>query len=414
MDRSFASNESYFKGDNMDEKIDGVGQFFSLSMAMVYDIVSQGGQANEVIVAAVLQRGAGKFSKTFWAENAVIKNVGMNSGETRKAFEWLLARNFITNVSTIAAGKKTTDEQTDSAEVSENAPNMEKSKKTNTQWSVLGSKGAVIYLPNSLVDRGVKQYGPLGKLFNQYRIKPSVGITVREARLDLIMLLLHLYNAHDIGRYGGVSPLAWHHKWIPVQEGTGAGNSSSVTQLVGSDAEIYEIERGEQHLSEEFEATALSHIKNDGDRRERGRHAMTVLNELDFFYEVLNIWTGNPLDEDEAQLAYPLYIFEKRARDKDEPYLAKKINALAFDVYSDLAGETLFSRDGKLEASRNDNFRYLGYRLLKCFPLSVKRMRYRAHCRDNGIGFAAQSKAVEDWSEEIDQLLQAFAECDLE
>ncbi len=418
-----------------------VGNFFSMPVEMANEIVLQGGHAEEVITALVLCRGAGRHSSTAWTENSVITNVHIPSGKAKKAIHWLAERKFIGIINPQAnsdmqqfgqtlqeqtlqeetlqeeisqkeisqketSQKETSQKETSQKETSQKENDPKKVSSSKKKWKVHTSQYAsTTYFPNVLIDRADdKSYGPIGKLYNEFEIKPVFGIKAREAQLDLIMLLLHLHAEQDISAYGGVAPQAWHCTWLPVSEGMGRACSDAINPVPNSDAVIYEIERGEEHLSAEFITKALFYVAEEGEREKRFKFALKNLKKLNFLYELLTVWIGNPLEDATAEIAYPLYVFERQARNNDEPTLLGKVNDLADKLYADRDGEPGFERDGSLKNVRPGNFRYFGYWDTGCVALSVKRMRFRAHCRDTGIGMAMQAKAVEDWTALIEEI----------
>lgn len=388
----------------------GSGKFFSMPVEMANEIVLHGGHAEEVITALVLCRGAGRHSSTAWTENSVIKHVRMSFGRAKKAIHWLAEKKFIETSSPQSGSDTQQSSQSLLEEAAEKENGPIKTSRSSKRWKVHTSQYlSTTYFPNDLIDKAAdKAYGPIGKLYNELEIRPMLGIKVREAQLDLIMLLLHLHAEQDIEAYGGVAPQIWHCTWLPVSDGMGRAGSNAINQIPKSNAVIYEIERGLEHFSTDFVTKTLFYVTEKTEREERFRFALKNLKKLNFFYEVLNVWTGNPLDDDSAELAYPLHLFERQAKGGDEPYLLSKINNLADKFYADRDGEPSFEQDGSLKNIRPGNFRYFGYQGIGCVALSVKRMRFRAHNRDTGIGIARQAKAVEDWTVLIEEIQGPF------
>lgn len=386
------------------------GKFFSMPVEMANEIVLHGGHAEEVITALVLCRGAGRHSSTAWTENAVIKHIHMPSGKAKKAIHWLAEKKFIETISPQSRSDMPKFSQSLQEETSEKENDPIKPSRSSKRWKVHTSQYAsMTYFPNALIDKAAdKAYGPIGKLYNEFEIRPVLGIKAREAQLDLIMLLLHLHAEQDIDAYGGVAPQVWHCTWLPVSDGMGRAGSNAINQIPNSSAVIYEIERGLELFSTDFVKKALFYVTEKADREERFKFALKNLKKLNFFYEVLNVWTGNLLEDESAELAYPLHIFERQAKGSDEPCLLSKINNLADKLYADRDGEPGFEKDGSLKNIRLGNFRYFGYQGIEYVALSVKRMRFRAHSRDTGIGMATQAKAVEDWTVLIEEIQGPF------
>lgn len=392
----------------MSEPKKNKGQFFPLSIKMIDKIVEQGGNVEAVISAIVLCRGAGMHATTAWTENAIHLNGGVPLIRAKNACKWLGDRQFIT----VTPSEQEINNDSPSTEA-ENTQDIEAKIKPSAKkkrWKILENSNAQTYLPNRLVDKAGDLWGPLGKLYREIEVDYEEGSKIDDARLDAVMVLLHFYKEHNVDTYGGVNPQMWHCLWSPVLDGMGPGGSNSRNPILGSSASIYEIERDRNNYCPSFVESTLFYIKDVEERHKRFKCAVDNLKREDFFYEVLNVWSANPLADENATVEYPLYLFERRARTSGEPFLATSINVLAQKVYDHTMSDRLFDQEGESSLKGTDRFRYVGFDKYNFFPMSVIRLRYRANSQDTGAGMASQIDSVAKWTTRINKLQNDYSE----
>jgi hypothetical protein len=342
----------------------------------------------------VLCRGAGMFDSTAWGANSIRKNVGMPLIRAEMACEWLEKEKFISNNADI--------NKVDN--ISLNAPSLEnkaaQDRKHNfkKRWNISKDKDKLIYLPNTLIDGTPKSStAPIQNLYNDIIVNYAEGQDINDARLDALMLLIHLYSEHSLEAYGGVNPNVWHRLWNPndsMMEGV------SKKDIDGSSASLYEIQRGDFVVGDKFISSTLFYAA-EAQRKQRLLWAFNNLEKGGLFYEVLGVWNSDPISNSSANVCYPLYLFDARVRSSGEPFLAWEINGLANDIYTNIGLDGMYDVDGQSTIKGSGNFRYVGYKKNKFTALSNLRLRYRANSDDTGLGILKQRKMVEFWTKEI-------------
>lgn len=366
------------------------GQFFPISMLSIRRLLHEGGGANELGTYIVLARGAGARSSTAWTENAVTKYLGITGSRAEKACQWLVEHGFLRPAST-----KNNEALAETADGSLDDEAAKKLRRSRHKWQVLQEGSQVVRLPNSLVN-GIgteRNIRPLQVLFQEIEVDHEHGIDAHVARLDALMLLMELYAKQDLEQYGGIDPGVWHKKWIFVD----SDNSGNIAETPLC---LFEAEEGEEFLSTHFARTAFCYVEGDAERLVRFRHAFANLKKLGFFYEVLQVWSDDPLENADAEVLYPLYLFDRYARENGEPALYREIARIAVMKYQeDGSADEVFDKDGRFLLNDSELFRYVAYeRNYAATPLSVLRLRYRAWDRDTGIGLAEQQRLVDDWT----------------
>lgn len=380
----------------MEAKNAGKGQFFSVSFYMLLIIAESGGGADELNTYLTLARGAGKYQSSGWTENAVADRLRISYSKVTKAFAWLEERQFI---------NMNRDSQTAPNTSSVDAVATKTNSRFKHKWRIAKSEGPRLYLPNSLID-GIgkgKDMPPLARLYGDVATDIAVGITAGMARLDAVMLLLTLYRNHDLELFGGVDPAIWHQKWAHADP----FSRDAEYAIRGTNLVIKEIKRGNSNYGNEL--LALPHFRSASQevRQARLSLAMRNIRSAGLVYDVLTVWTANPVDDLGAEVMYPLYIFDGRARNsKQEPTLYRKINAIAMKAFKEAYGrKAVFDDDGALVLNEGDFFRYIEPCGANAKALSVLHLRYRPNDRDTGHGMLEQKRRVEDWGRVLSECL---------
>jgi hypothetical protein len=215
-----------------------------------------------------------------------------------------------------------------------------------------------------------------------------------QARLDAVMLLVHLYRRHLLEECGGVDPRSGlYQEWRLAETPTELefGCREPVMAVDGSNAALYEVEGKSTTMWTEFAETALAYITDGPERHQRFWCAFRNLDRLGLVYEVLTVWNRNPLTSRNAELQYTLYVLDRHARNTD-PYLQREIHTMAMELgeidYGDLVQDTYDRSAPALPDS--GRFRFIANKKAGAYPLGVFRLRYRPKTRDTGLGFEAE------------------------
>lgn len=162
-----------------------------------------------------------------------------------------------------------------------------------------------IYLSHALIEglgKSAKHdQRPLQRLHENLSIHK--GITVKQARLDALQLLLEAYFKLSILDFFGISPHFIHEPW-GASDGESSYTQFGAHILTNIDAESGPVTHYSQMPPERF------------------WHGIDNLRKLGFLYRVLTVWDANPLTD---QLAEPLYLLYRFKRSDTQP-LAHLIN----------------------------------------------------------------------------------------
>jgi hypothetical protein len=348
---------------NRSEKKEG---FFTVRISIVDELVKRGAAAEELATYLVLARGAGKGKETIWGANSCSKYTGMTYYRAKQAIEWLEQQGIIT-------------------------------KKSQKEWALnIDDDEDGVALSNALIE-GIgagRNNPPLARLEN---IKHS-SHGMAEAKLDTLMVLIHLYRHHLLADCGGVNPRAGiYREWQPAE------NSYGTTQidLIGSNAAIYEIQGNNKIVSTKFIAESLFYIDDEAERHERFWDAFNNLKELRWLYEVTQVWSSDPHQDSRAEPLYTLYVHDLSSRDTD-PYLSKAIHGAALKTYSMDAYEE-FNPHSQDESNiiKTGRFRYVANKKKGGFPIGIYRLKFRAWTADNGVGMQREQQNVKRWSDSL-------------
>ena len=362
------------------------GCFFSVDLEIIKKNVISGGMAEEIFAYIILARHINARAKSPCSTagaNAVANKAGITYRKAEKALAWL---------STIRDIPCEIESFISTPIENPGLPDKSKDKRLIVRWLLYKrSSPTLLYLANSLVD-GIgagKEVPPLMRIMNQTGI--ASGISVHKARLDSIMLLLTMYLYHEIADCGGVDPrVGLFREW---------NNAKPMEEIYydGLPILLQEIQDGKPTVYIKFANKSLFYVADDEERMKRFWHAFDSLKKLGFVYEVLHIWDENPHENTRAEPLYPLYIFDRHARD-NEPFLAYEIHKLLIND-GIIDGAYIDDFFNLIRENRNNNekqFRYImpsegGY------PLSVYRLRFRPKTRDNFLGIEQEERRSKNW-----------------
>jgi len=383
------------------------GEFFAVCVGTIRDIVRQGGTAEQISCFIVLARhtqgrGNWQYRASTAGAKALADKAGVSNRRAKKELTWLN--------NNAAPGKEAFIQTRDEALTIAEHPIPEylgkgQNKQTKIRWmlsELSEDDNLKAYLSHTLID-GVglgKDNPPLSRIIEKTPFPKGLG-NIKTARLDSIMVLLQMYQHHDLRDSGGVDPREglyreWKHAELP--ESLDIAEECDMLPFA-----LQEIKRGDNFVFNTFAKEALFYVEDEEERHRRFWFAFDNLHKLGFFYEVVEIWDCNPLKRDDAELLYPLYIFDSYGR-KNDPFVAKDIHSALIDC-SALEGMAVREFFDGIDANRyapkeHQQCRYVvtntgGY------PLSVFRLRFRPATRDTGRGKEAEELRAESWKEII-------------
>lgn len=366
--------------------------FFIVNLIQIDRMVSLGAASEDVLAYMVLARGVnrrGDMRVSTHGAQSIFKRTGMSYTKAEAALEWLHGNNFIhkpANETVLGKGVN---------------------KARTVKWVLTAHIDELdVALANTLIEgvgRG-KDNPPLMRIY----LEVSMGKhgVIADARLDAVMLLVHLYRHHTFADCGGVNPRAGiYSNWVAADNVEG----EQVTDIPNSNGALFEIaSSGQVTMFTKFAAEALFYVEEIDERNLRFWDAFHSLNKMGFMYEAIQVWTSNPNGTDKkartAEPLYTLYIKDRHAR-ASEPYLQKDIHSTAFrtgamDSYSE------FSRWDDGESSfQSGRFRYIAHNKSGGYPIGIYRLRFRPHTVDTGRGMAAEQNRVNQWADSLMKLM---------
>lgn len=356
-------------------------EFFTVHLSLVNEIVRQGAGANELAAYLVLARGAGKRMQSSWGANSIANHTGQTYHRAIESIDWLAEHGFICE------------------------PDFEpnQSKINKRVWEITPGEAKItsvdIALANALID-GIgagKNNPPLERIDTQIEMG-KYGLPA--ARLDALMVLVHLYSHQLMADYGGINPQAGVYKHWEAAEKLIDLNGSEIFDFEGTNLAFYEIQGGVLSVYVKFAKAALFYVTDDKERGDRFWWAFRSLKTLKLLYETTQIRSADPGKNKRAHPLYTLYVHDAHARESD-PYLADTINqAIVEQIDPDYHGFSSGQYDPNVELF-NGQFRYIANKKTGGFPIGIYRLRFRAHTRDTGKGMAAEQKRVDDWKKVI-------------
>jgi len=217
-----------------------------------------------------------------------------------------------------------------------------------------------------------------------------------EARLDTLVVMLHLYKYHSIADFGGIDPRSGvYQSW----QGTENSNGIEV-ETINSKYSLVEIEPDCMHYQPKFANEALSYIENDDERIIRFLNAFENLKRFGIVYEVTQIWSDDPNKISDAEPLYTLYIHDRHARNSD-PYLSREIHSamLKLQIMDARQEFSCYEKQRSENIVESGRYRYFVNTKNGGFPIGIFRLRFRPGTKDTGKGMAAEQRRVDHWSE---------------
>lgn len=344
--------------------------FFTVSLTQVDNIVRSGGGPSELITYLVLSRGAGRKAYSTWGAGSCAKYTEHKHHRATKSIQWLEKHGFIRDLAEDEFGK------------------------SRRKWQFLrGNNDVEVALSNSLIE-GVgkgKKYPPM-KRIEELPMGRHGGLN--EARLDALMVLLHLYAHHLIADYGGIDPRRSIYRiWRTSETEWG----DPMTEIPDTNAAMYEICADETSVHLSFAEGALFYVADKEERMERFWDAFQNLRSLGWVYLTMQIWTANPAKDDKAEPWFTLYVHDRHARETD-PYLATDIHKAGVRL-GVIDGCSAFSEyvDDVNKIPGSGKFRYIARRENGGFPIGIYRLKFRPHTNDTGKGMVAEQRRINTW-----------------
>ena len=385
------------QGGSSDEPQNKAEGFFTVNLSQVDDMVRQGAGAEEVMAYLILARGCGKDSSTAHGANSIANRTGLTHYKAEQSLEWLIESGHIL--------KHEDTERLIKIDHTLKHEGVER-KKRLSRWQLTEPiDGHELALANALVDgigRG-KDNPPLTRIYNE--VGMGNHCVFPDARLDALMVLLHLYRHHLMADYGGVNPRAGiFRSWQATENSTG----EQVVDVKGTNVALYEIEGSNSTMYLKFAKEALFYVADTEERNVRFWDAFYNLNKFGFMYEVTQVWNGDPDKDKKAEPLYTLYIHDRHARDS-EPYLSRDIHSAAMrlgamDAYSEFPPTTNNYFGDSENIVGTDRFRYIANKKVGGFPIGIYRLRFRAATKDTGKGILAEKSRVNHWAAILSKL----------
>ena len=380
---------------NEQEQSQGIkGGFFRVDLRQIDDMTRAGARAENVMAYLVLARGVNgsrEHRVSTHGAHSIATKTGMSNPKAKGALDWLK------NPLNEAVPTGYIKEYLKPAGASDSVP-----KKMRPRWVMEDPVDAQdIWLANALTD-GIgegKNNPPLMRIYNDVLMGHNASI--QEARLDALMVLLHLYCHQDLEAYGGINPRAGIYRTWKSAENSDGERTTDLDDK-GSVA-LFEIAGEFSSVFTDFAAEALFYIEDKEERHARFWEAFKNLKKLGFVYEVIQVWDADPHDPKNGRSAeplYTLYVDDSHARESD-PYLQKEIHVAAI---------TMGAMEGYFEFSQysvesniigSGRFRYIASKKTRGFPIGIYRLRFRPKTGDTGKGMAAERRRVNEWAEAI-------------
>jgi hypothetical protein len=217
---------------------------------------------------------------------------------------------------------------------------------------------------------------------------------------------MHLYIHQDMQACGGINPRSGiYREWVPAhnpawvtEEDIAEGKLSSIQNIEGTNAALYEIQGNNNVVFTNFAKEALFYVKHEADRHSRFWNAFGNLKRLGFIYEVTQIWNDNPNGKNgrKAEPLYTLYVHDRHARER-EPYLQKEVHEVAFRRDAMDRTYTFYDPDNESCFINTGRFRFIAHKETGGFPIGIYRLRFRPKTRDVGLGIDAEIQRFERW-----------------
>lgn len=259
-----------------------------------------------------------------------------------------------------------------------------------------------IALPNTFVD-GLQDHEDCSPVRQLRAIEP------KEDRLDAVRLLLKLYHHQSLVDYGGVDPKAIHRGWhdqgsvlAPFHEyfshSVKLGYQGAEPES-GNRLHYWLVQPREEYI------LSLSLIQYIGGDKNRCLKILRDLQGLNLFYEVAVVFDADPIHRLSAEPCYPLYIFDRQARDEEFTHGAGRL-PLLIQGRADRSGlskakglEGLAEAVLCAEKQRGSGLFLFAATNQTAKLVSVLRLRFRPHTEDIGAGIESEREKVARWKQ---------------
>lgn len=388
------------------------GGFFPLDTSVVQAIVHEGGEAEEVIAyiataAHTQSRKPSPHRLSTSGVKAIYTCGGVPIRRAQKAMTWLTQNEFLL-------------EADDARERygEERVPLQFGHSAIRPRYWVKGNQDKIenaANLPHVLL-RGIPgliDVPPLKRLYEEIDTDPAEGITTSMARLDAVMLLVHLYQHHRLDKCGGVDPRGGlYRQWNIADEKDEALQDlmlNPVEDVPGTNAALYEVRGSTDVTFLKFAKAALFYVSNQDDRMARFWCALRNLQSKGLMYETVAVWNADPNKDKTAEPLYTLYIRDKYARDNGEPYLQKAVHS-AVDALFGFEVQRLWDDEwttpGLIALSKQagGGFRFIASKKLGGYPIGIYRLRHRPQDKETGLWIQGETRRVNDWAKAIRKL----------
>ena len=298
-----------------------VGKFYAVSKGAISQVAKHSNRAAVVLTYLTLKRGQQRNNTnvTTWGRPKVAEVLGVSQRHAIKLMDELRSIGWGKSYQeTAMVDAKAWNEQCGETEL---VPPGHPGRGDGSNKVMPPYGDDYIYLPNSLTERSShKKYSPLGQL---YHLKD------KDTRLHATMLLLSLYEHLDMQHFGGADPAAtiyipWRYegesKFIgfedyPITLGY-QGKAGSLHYW----AVDFRASDG-HHWSEHMTATHWAFIESiTGETAAADKHApkfweaWRALRDLGLFYHAAMVFDEDPLKDQDAEVLYPLWIFNPAER----------------------------------------------------------------------------------------------------
>lgn len=237
-----------------------------------------------------------------------------------------------------------------------------------------------LYLPHSLI-QGVTGSGePLRRIYDQLGLAPYKNI--KSARAAALWMLMLFYRHDSMVDYGGINPAFIHRTWSRHEEEEPWQRRNVLFTPMTPDG---------THNSNSASMDEFFTDLRDDEPDEYFWFCAQELKRLGFCYDVIQLWDSNPIQDVNAEVLYPVHVFDK---DTNDPYLSRNINSV---IEGDVDYPPYYLRS---TASEEPMVFYVassgGGHLVGSL-----RLRFRGATAENGRGFESQEIMVERWKEFI-------------
>ena len=337
--------------------------FSAIDLTACQQIIDAGGGYNELaafIILACHTSGTGRAPHRLSTAGAkaVSTKTGISYRKAGKALDWLLENKVIER----APGDPSTP------------------RARQVRWTVANYNEHLVYIPHSLIHGVSGETPPLMRIYAESQLGPAKKVHM--SRLDTLWVLVRLYQHQLIEDFGGVDPNVIWAEWDKLE------NDEFAEAIQSAGVTFTPFTPHQEHTysaSHNFVVECLG--ENSEENAARFWHAFRQLKVFGLYYDVLQCWDSDPREDDNAEIAFPIYVFDEAATD---PYIGNDINRV-IRLHIDYPDETLYFReDGKLVffcPSLDE----------EPFVLGAIRMRYRASTQDTGVGLELQKSMVKSW-----------------